>query len=127
MRPSKLIKTFAAAVGLLLLAAAGWAEPLPFRPGEKLYYEVRWEKVPVARVFDMFRRAQEAGEDYKALMTGPPRMFPTGSSHAKFWTRGYEFDPYTPTFELGITRRIIAVKETLDRVLFVLMDRPEEE
>jgi hypothetical protein len=82
-------------------------------------------KVPVARVFDLFRRAQEAGEDYKALMTGPPRMFPAGSHEAGFWKRGYEFDPYTPSFELGITRRIIVVKEAVDRVLFTLMDRPE--
>lgn len=35
---------------ILLLAAASWAEPLPFKTGEKLFYEVRWEKVPVALV-----------------------------------------------------------------------------
>jgi Protein of unknown function (DUF3108) len=37
-------------VCLLLLAVAGQADPLPFAPGEKLFYEVRWEQVPVARV-----------------------------------------------------------------------------
>ena len=36
--------------GSLLLAVAAGAEPLPFAPGEKLFYEVRWEQVPVARV-----------------------------------------------------------------------------
>jgi hypothetical protein len=35
---------------ILLLAVAGWAEPLPFAPGETLFYEVRWEQVPVAQV-----------------------------------------------------------------------------
>jgi len=38
------------ALCLLLLAAAGRANPLPFAPGEVLHYEVRWEQVPVARV-----------------------------------------------------------------------------
>jgi len=41
------------------------------------------------------------------------------------WPRGYEYDPYTPSFELGITKRFIVVKETLDQVLFTLLDRPE--
>ena len=35
---------------LLLWAATGLAGTLPFAPGEKLFYEVRWEQVPVARV-----------------------------------------------------------------------------
>jgi hypothetical protein len=35
---------------ILLAAAAGWSEPLPFEPGEKLFYEVRWERIPVAQV-----------------------------------------------------------------------------
>jgi hypothetical protein len=94
---------------------------------EALVRMCQTNNVPVARAFDLFRRTQEAGEDYKALMTGPPRVFPAGSPEARFWKRGYEFDPYTPSFELGITRRIIVVKETLDRVLFVLLDRPEQE
>jgi len=34
----------------LLWAAGGWGRPLPFRPGEKLVYEVRWERIPVAQV-----------------------------------------------------------------------------
>ena len=38
------------ALGLFLLAAAAGAEPLPFQPGERLFYEVRWERVPVAQV-----------------------------------------------------------------------------
>jgi hypothetical protein len=39
--------------------------------------------------------------------------------------RGYEFDPYTPSFEIGITKRFIVVKETLDQVMSVLLDRPD--
>ena len=35
---------------LLVMGAAGRAQTLPFQPGEKFYYEVRWETVPVARV-----------------------------------------------------------------------------
>ena len=35
---------------LQIWAAAGIADPLPFEPGETLFYEVRWEQVPVARV-----------------------------------------------------------------------------
>jgi hypothetical protein len=35
---------------LLLFAVASWADPLPFAPGETLFYEVRWEQVPVAQV-----------------------------------------------------------------------------
>ena len=81
-------------------------------------------KVPVARVFDLFRKAQEDGADFTKLMFGPPHFFEPGSHNANFWRRGYEFDPYTPSFELGITRRLIVVKETLDRVLYTLMDRP---
>ena len=33
-----------------LLAVVGWARPLPFSPGEKLIYEVRWEQIPVGQV-----------------------------------------------------------------------------
>jgi hypothetical protein len=48
------ISTFARCLlltGILLLPAAmGRARPLPFGPGEKLVYEVRWEQVPVAQV-----------------------------------------------------------------------------
>ncbi|MGD9331254.1 MAG: DUF3108 domain-containing protein [Desulfobacterales bacterium] len=36
-------------VGLLLVAAVAGAGTLPFKPGERLFYEVRWEKVPVAQ------------------------------------------------------------------------------
>jgi len=36
--------------GCLLFAVSSWADPLPFAPGEKLFYEVRWEQVPVAKV-----------------------------------------------------------------------------
>ena len=35
---------------LLLLAVAARADTLPFEPGEKLFYQVRWEQVPVAQV-----------------------------------------------------------------------------
>ena len=35
---------------LLLPAAVGRADSLPFSPGEKLVYDVRWEQVPVAQV-----------------------------------------------------------------------------
>lgn len=34
----------------LLVSATGRAESLPFEPGEKLFYEVRWEQIPVAQV-----------------------------------------------------------------------------
>ena len=34
----------------MLTAIAGWSRPLPFVPGEKLVYEVRWERIPVAQV-----------------------------------------------------------------------------
>lgn len=43
-------KHLALTLCLLLLAAAGGANPLPFAPGEMLHYEVRWEEVPVAQV-----------------------------------------------------------------------------
>ena len=49
---------------LLLLAAAAQAQPLPFQPGEKLFYEVRWENVPVARVsLEVLPLAQIQGEE----------------------------------------------------------------
>jgi hypothetical protein len=50
MEHSLFTKSMALLVGLFLLAVAAGADPLPFEPGEKLHYEVRWEKVPVARV-----------------------------------------------------------------------------
>ena len=50
MRFSALTKYSVLSVCMLLLAVAGRADPLPFAPGEKLFYEVRWEQVPVARV-----------------------------------------------------------------------------
>jgi len=44
-------KTPVAVTGIiLLLAVAAGADTLPFEPGEKLFYEVRWERVPVAQV-----------------------------------------------------------------------------
>jgi hypothetical protein len=79
-------------------------------------------EVPIARVFDLFRKAQDAGEDYKLLMT---EMGRTDVRTNAMWPRGYEFDPYTPSFEIGITKRFIVVKETLDQVMSVLMDRPD--
>ena len=95
-------------------------------PEEKLSDELaalcKANEIPLARVFDLFRKAQEAGEDYKRLMTA---MGTTDVRTNAMWPRGYEFDPYTPSFELGITRRFIAVKETLDQVMFVLLDRPD--
>lgn len=47
--PSCLTKHIFLALGLLFAISAG-ADTLPFAPGEKLFYEVRWEQVPVARV-----------------------------------------------------------------------------
>jgi hypothetical protein len=95
-------------------------------PEEKLSDELaamcRANEIPIARVFDLFRKAQDAGEDYKLLMT---EMGRTDVRTNSMWPRGYEFDPYTPSFELGITRRFIVVKETLDQVMFVLLDRPD--
>lgn len=35
---------------MLLSAVGGWSKPLPFLPGERLFYAVRWEQVPVARL-----------------------------------------------------------------------------
>ncbi|HET6428533.1 MAG TPA: hypothetical protein VFJ30_08990, partial [Phycisphaerae bacterium] len=95
-------------------------------PEEKLSDELaalcKANRIPVARVFDLFRQAQDAGEDYTLLMT---KMGRTDVRTNPMWPRGYEFDPYTPSFELGITRRFIVVKETLDQVMFVLLDRPD--
>ena len=95
-------------------------------PEEKLSDELaalcRANEIPLARVFDLFRKAQDAGEDYKLLMT---EMGRTDVRTNAMWPRGYEFDPYTPSFELGITRRFIVVKETIDQVMFVLLDRPD--
>ena len=48
----------------LMFAVAGWAKPLPFKPGEKLFYEVRWGSLPVAQVcfevqpFEQIQREQ---------------------------------------------------------------------
>ena len=47
---STLTKYCVLSVCLFLLAVSAQADPLPFAPGEKLFYEVRWEQVPVARV-----------------------------------------------------------------------------
>ncbi len=95
-------------------------------PEEKLSDELaamcEANQIPVVRVFDLFRKVQEAGEDYTLLMK-PLDMRPMPNN--PMWSRGYEFLPYEPTFELGITERFIVVKETLDQVLFTLMDRPE--
>ena len=101
-------------------------------PEEKLSDELakmcEENKIPVVRVFDIYRQAQEKGEDYKLLMhvleTDPrrdPRVTPNG-----MWSRGYEYSPYEPSFEYGITRRFIVVKKTIDRVLFTLLDRPDQ-
>jgi hypothetical protein len=81
----------------------------------------RENKVPVARVFDLYRSAQEAGEDYTQLQKPVDKPHPGDV----MWSRGYEFLPYEPTFELGISKRIIVVKETIDQVLFTLLDRPD--
>jgi len=50
MKTSSFVKAWPLGGVILLLAAVGWTRPLPFRPGETLVYEVRWEQVPVARV-----------------------------------------------------------------------------
>lgn len=47
---SALTKYCVLSVCLFLLVVSAQADPLPFAPGEKLFYEVRWEQVPVARV-----------------------------------------------------------------------------
>ncbi|MCB2166730.1 MAG: DUF3108 domain-containing protein [Deltaproteobacteria bacterium] len=44
---------------LLIGAVTGLADTLPFAPGEKLFYEVRWEQVPVARVSLEVRPVEE--------------------------------------------------------------------
>ena len=80
-------------------------------------------KIPVVRVFDIYRQAQEAGEDYKLLMHW---MDPLDTrTKSPMWKRGYEYASYEPSFEFGITKRFIVVKETIGRVLFTLLDRPE--
>ena len=76
-------------------------------------------KVPVARVFDIFRQAQDAGEDYRKL------MHPSKGIVNAAWPNGYPGAPMWPSFELGYGKRLIVIKETLDRVLFTLLDRPE--
>ncbi len=78
-------------------------------------------KVPVARVFDMYRNAARNGEDYTKLMTPPDR-----DTHGGAWPNGFAYAALWPSFEEGITRRLIVLRETLDRVLFTLLDRPEE-
>jgi len=60
---------------ILLIAAVGWARPLPFSPGEKLVYEVRWEQVPVAQVrLEVCPYQQIQGEQ---------------AFHFAFWARTY--------------------------------------
>ncbi len=81
----------------------------------------RENQIPVARVFDVYRGAQEAGEDYTLLQKPVDKPHPGDV----MWSRGYEFLPYEPTFELGINKRTIVVKETIDQVLFTLLDRPD--
>ena len=44
------LKAFALIFLILGAAVAGWTTPLPFAPGEKLYYDVFWEQVPVAEL-----------------------------------------------------------------------------
>jgi hypothetical protein len=78
-------------------------------------------KVPVARVFDMYRNAARSGEDYRKLMTPVDR-----DTHNGAWPNGFAYAALWPSFEEGITRRLIVVKETLDQVLFTLLDRPDE-
>ncbi len=78
-------------------------------------------KVPVARVFDMYRNAARSGEDYGKLMSPVDR-----DTHGGAWPKGFAYAALWPSFEEGITRRLIVVKETLDRVLFTLLDRPGE-
>jgi hypothetical protein len=79
------------------------------------------KKVPVARVFDMYRNAARSGEDYRKLMTPVDR-----DTHNGAWPNGFAYAALWPSFEEGITRRLIVVKETLDQVLFALLDRPDE-
>jgi hypothetical protein len=78
-------------------------------------------KVPVARVFDMYRNAARNGEDYRKLMTPADR-----DTHNGAWPNGFAYAALWPSFEEGITRRLIVVKETLEQVLFTLLDRPDE-
>jgi hypothetical protein len=76
-------------------------------------------KIPVARVFDVFRNAARSGEDYAKLMH-PADTDPHGGA----WPKGFAYIAMWPSFEEGLVRRLIVVKETLDRVLFTLLDRP---
>ena len=50
MKTSSFAKSWSLSGVILLFAAVGWTRPLPFHPGEKLVYEVRWERIPVAQV-----------------------------------------------------------------------------
>ena len=79
-------------------------------------------KVPVARVFDMYRNAARSGADYAKLMTTADM-----DAHSGAWPKGFAYAALWPSFEEGITRRLIVEKETLDRVLFTLLDRPDDE
>jgi hypothetical protein len=82
-------------------------------------------KIPVVRVFDIYRQAQEKGEDYKRLMHWMEDPLDKRPKENSMWRRGYEYSSYEPSFEFGITKRFIVVKETLDQVLFTLLDRPD--
>jgi hypothetical protein len=77
-------------------------------------------KVPVARVFDMYRTAARNGEDYTKLMTPVDT-----DTHNGTWPHGFAYAALWPSFEEGIVRRLIVVKETMDRALFTLLDRPD--
>jgi glyoxylase-like metal-dependent hydrolase (beta-lactamase superfamily II) len=77
-------------------------------------------RVPVARVFDMYRNAARSGEDYGKLMSPVDT-----DTHGGAWPKGFGYAALWPSFEEGITRRLIVVKETMDRVLYTLLDRPD--
>lgn len=79
-------------------------------------------KVPLARVFGMYRNAARSGADYAKLMTAVDT-----DTHGGAWPKGFAYAALWPSFEEGITRRLIVVKDTLDRVVFMLLDRPDGE
>lgn len=50
MRTSSFHQSLLQLILVLLTAVSAWGRPLPFTPGEKLLYEVRWEQIPVAQL-----------------------------------------------------------------------------
>lgn len=76
-------------------------------------------RIPVIRIFDLYRNAQKAGAEYRALMGGP-----NGGKYAP----GASFpqnELWYQSFENGMNARYVILREYLDQVLFALLDRPD--